>query len=204
MTGVRMRRSVRNKDVQIKHRIVAFSGLMHSGKTSCAEILEHHLTLSVYYPKTIKFAQPLYDIQNYIYDRTGLEKPKSKDRELLQYIGTEWGRKKDPELWTSIWRQEARAYRFKSSGLREDVHVVICDDLRFENEAKLVRELGGIVINVVAPTELRKERNPLTFNENHASEKPLPEELISLNIYNDKDISDLRYNIRYLLEDGII
>jgi hypothetical protein len=198
-------KSMWNKEIRIKNKIVAFSGLMHSGKTTCAEILETHLAMSIYYPKMIKFAQPLYDIQNYVYERTRLEKPKTKDRELLQYLGTEWGRKKDTDLWINLWRQEVRTYRFKTSSMPDDVHIVICDDLRFENEARQVKELGGIVINVTAPDEIRHERNPSAFlNTGHSSEKPLPEELIDLNIYNAQDVADLRYNIRYLLEDGLI
>lgn len=201
---VKTRPSILNREIRIKNKIIAFSGLMHSGKTTCADILENHLAMSIYYPKIIKFADPLYDIQKYIYDRTGLEKPQIKDRQLLQYLGTEWGRSKDENLWVNIWRREARSWRFKSSGLHDDVHVVICDDLRFENEAKQVREMGGAIINVVAPENIRRERNPQTFNTSHSSEKPLSEEYITLNIYNDKNLQDLRYNIRYLLEEGLL
>lgn len=202
---MRPRGTLSGKHIKLKHNIIAFSGLMHSGKTTCADILETDLAMSVYYPKIIKFAQPLYDMQKYIYERTGLEQPKAKDRELLQYLGTEWGRKKDTDLWINLWREAVRTYRFKSISLHDDVHVVVCDDLRFVNEARQVKALGGIIINVVAPEEIRHERNPAAFlNTGHKSEQALPEELIDLNIYNDKDLASLRWNLRYLLEDGLV
>lgn len=54
-------------------------------------------------------------------------------RHLLQTLGTEWGREcVSPDVWLRVWR--ARAARFER---------VVVDDVRFENEAELVRSLGG-------------------------------------------------------------
>lgn len=50
---------------------IAFIGPMRAGKDTCAE-----MCINRYGGEIIKFAQPLYDIQNYIYERTYLPKGK--------------------------------------------------------------------------------------------------------------------------------
>lgn len=62
-------------------------------------------------------------------------------RYLCQTLGTEWGRNLvHPDLWVKLART-------KLSKLRADKHVVF-DDVRMENEAAMIRELGGVIIHV--------------------------------------------------------
>jgi hypothetical protein len=52
-------------------------------------------------------------------------------RQLLQTLGTEWGRScVHPDVWTKAWT--ARTDRLLAEG-----HNVVCDDVRFPNEAAL-------------------------------------------------------------------
>ena len=56
-------------------------------------------------------------------------------RQLLQTLGTEWGRQcVHPDLWLMCWKQRISCY-----------DLVVVDDVRFLNEAELVRGLGGEV-----------------------------------------------------------
>lgn len=58
-------------------------------------------------------------------------------RHLMQTLGTEWGRScVTPEVWLTCWRRAA------VDNLNRGVDVVV-DDIRFPNEADLVRSLGG-------------------------------------------------------------
>lgn len=54
-------------------------------------------------------------------------------RQLLQTLGTEWGRQcVHPDLWLMCWKQRIKLY-----------NKVVVDDVRFPNEADLVKKLGG-------------------------------------------------------------
>jgi hypothetical protein len=54
-------------------------------------------------------------------------------RQLLQTLGTEWGRQcVHPDLWLKCWAKRIEQY-----------DKVVVDDVRFENEASLVKRLGG-------------------------------------------------------------
>lgn len=65
-------------------------------------------------------------------------------REAMQTLGTEWGRSLHPDFWVNIWKSSVERYR--KLGALEKVCV---DDMRFPNEAKAVREMGGFVIEIV-------------------------------------------------------
>lgn len=59
-------------------------------------------------------------------------------REAAQTLGTEWGRALDPDIWVKIAALRTR---------RSDDHVVFAD-VRFENEAAMIRKIGGIVLHI--------------------------------------------------------
>ena len=87
-------------------------------------------------------------------------------RFLLQSLGTEWARKLVTEdIWMLMLRERlVRDLEKKGSPM-------VIDDLRFPNEAKMVRELGGVVWQMY-------RRNFEPSNDNHASEAGIPDELI--------------------------
>lgn len=59
-----------------------------------------------------------------------------------QSLGTEWGRMEiDPNLWVRAWK------RFTTGSIFD----VVADDVRFQNEVKLIRELGGTIIEIKRP-----------------------------------------------------
>jgi hypothetical protein len=66
-------------------------------------------------------------------------------RHILQTLGTEWGRDCiHPEVWLMCW--EHAANRLLENGFN-----VICDDIRYPNEAALIRRLGGEIWCVTRP-----------------------------------------------------
>lgn len=87
-------------------KIIAFSGGYGSGKSTAATTLdETFLNQPIF---LVKFAQPLYNIQEYMYSTIARvhSRPADfvKDRKLLQWIGTEWGRGVDENLWVNVWK----------------------------------------------------------------------------------------------------
>lgn len=60
-------------------------------------------------------------------------------RVLCQTLGTEWGRQHvHPDLWVIAARHRAS----------RAIGDVVFDDVRFENEARMIRDAGGIIIHI--------------------------------------------------------
>ena len=87
-------------------------------------------------------------------------------RFLMQSLGTEWARKLVTE---DVWMLMLRERLVKDSPTTGSPLVI--DDLRFPNEAKMVRDMGGEVWQLH-----RRKYEP--SNDNHVSEQGIPDELI--------------------------
>jgi len=71
--------------------------------------------------------------------------PKTTPRHILQTLGTEWGRKIDPDLWAKeTWR---RAYKLLTDG----VPLVVITDGRFRNEVLYGHYQRGHVVRILRP-----------------------------------------------------
>lgn len=80
-------------------------------------------------------------------------------RQLLQTLGTEWGRTcLHPDVWVMTWSQ--RVHALLATG-----HRVVCDDVRRCNEASAIRIHGGQLWRVTRPS--------ITRTTNHISEGEL-------------------------------
>ena len=95
-------------------------------------------------------------------------------RHLLRTLGTEWGRDcVSPSVWLDVWLSKARRKSF-----------VVVDDVRFTNEAELIRLLGGEVWRITRPGVVRTTE--------HASESGLDTwSEFTCDIVNSGSISDL-------------
>lgn len=166
-------------------QIVGFTGLKRSGKDTCAEYLVKKYGYDCY-----SFAKPLKDMiavllncvdGNDIY-YTELHKEEvipginASYRKLTQTIGTEWGRHIiDDNIWVNMLAANT-----------EYVQDVVISDVRFDNEAKWIKNNGGIIIKVTRPV-LKGSK------DNHPSEQGIDESYIDHNIINDGTIDSL-YN----------
>lgn len=119
--------------------IIALSGKMGSGKSTVFKMIQDRLGRD--HVVLCKFAQPLYDAQTYLYDKFGFGFPETKDRKLLQWLGTDWARDKDQEVFVRLWKEKAKAWSLLGK-------VVVCDDCRFLNEADAVRSIGGKIVRI--------------------------------------------------------
>lgn len=84
------------------------------------------------------FAKAIYDIMHYAQERCGF--PQEKDRHFLQYIGTQWARAKDPDVWLNVVLREIDA-------LAPNVPIFITD-VRFPNEFDALDARGFTMVNV--------------------------------------------------------
>jgi hypothetical protein len=107
-------------------------------------------------------------------------------RELLQTLGTEWGRNiVGRDLWADVWRGKVKRLRYN--------HHIVCDDVRFENEAHMIMELGGIMLRVIRPDAATTIA--------HASEGGLDNFPFTATIRNEGTVEDLHAKVDRLMEN---
>ena len=141
---------------------VAFAGKMGCGKDTAVS----HL-ISKYGGEKLSFASPVYDILTYAQTTCGF--PIQKDRKFLQFIGTEWARNIDENVWINLV--------IKKSNEMNNINCYI-SDLRFENEFESLKKDGWFCIKIVRNSHLKDREG--SGDVNHVSE-------ISLENIHDED-----------------
>lgn len=154
---------------------LAFCGKQRAGKDTAAEFLA-----KVYGGTIYKFADPLYEMMHSIYEIAGLPHgSNTKDRTLLQLLGTDWGRKTiDPDIWMNIMDRrltdQSRIHdTMKEHSIFQDYNEdnIFITDARFSNEIELLKKHGFKIYYIDATEENRISRGAV--NLTHASETAL-------------------------------
>jgi dephospho-CoA kinase len=175
-------------------KILAVTGSMGSGKSTVTGLIKAEICKRRSW-QLVKFAQPMYDMQEYIYDRAGLTIPKPKDRKLLQWLGSDWGRSIDVNLWVNIWKANAELELKRSPNI-----LVMCDDLRFDNEAEMVKSVGGKILCLEATSTQRAKRIEL-INSTHQSENGVDPMYIDKVIKNNGSLELLTSKVKELIKE---
>lgn len=159
-----------------------------SGKTSIAGILSERGYAVVPFAGTLKdMIVPMIAALGYSYPRAWELVLRDKEhvlpeigvstRHMLQTLGTEWGRQCiHPNVWLTCWREKVA--RFGST---------VADDVRFPNEAHLVKELGGEMWLV--------RRTGVQRMTGHSSEGSLDDWSFDRVIDNDGALDELRSKV---------
>lgn len=170
-------------------QIIAIMGVAGSGKTVVARRLENYGFQRTRFAAPIKVMLKaglgLTDAQldgdektHPIHDLGG-----ASARTMMQTLGTEWGRRLiHPDLWANVWKRHVA----QMDGL------VVVDDLRFPNEAKAIREMGGVIWRVYRPglvtMDHASERSQKNIDEdlllNNATSLPDLEKSVDLALSN--------------------
>jgi hypothetical protein len=135
--------------------IIGIAGKKGVGKSTVAERLVNHGFAQV------SFATPLKSMACHLLSEVGMTPAEIRAAELnkeevmpkvgksyrvmLQTLGTEWGRSLNPDLW--LLCAEHRLEQLS------DKHVIF-DDVRFDNEASLIRSKGGLIIHLIRKTDM--------------------------------------------------
>jgi len=167
-------------------KFIVFTGSMGSGKSTAITCLKE---LQLARVENIKFAAPLYDMQDFIYRRIQevypLPRKFKKDRVLLQFLGTEWGRDKiSKTIWIDLWKTE-----IKNTQENYPYVFITCDDLRFDNEAEAVKEMGGLIIKITSNVERPGVAKGIT---GHASEAGVDLKYVDYVIENNGTYDELK------------
>lgn len=106
---------------------------------------------------------------------------------MMQTLGTEWGRSLLPDMWLRIWKNE----------LDDSAHTVCVPDVRFDNEAELIRELGGTIIHIK-----RKPTADMLAVPAHASEAGIKKETGDIIFRDDRGIEKMAQFAASILDNA--
>lgn len=182
--------------------LIAFTGQMGSGKSTAIETLRGWSAPLGAGFANVKFAGTLYELQEKIYDAVSpvYQRPKDfvKDRKLLQWLGTEWGRSLSENLWVDLWK--AKVGQIASYFLEHDTEgFITCDDVRFDNEAQAVKDMGGYIIHI--HTDRNKERITTANGiKNHASEAGIDSKYLDFSVSNNDTVIEFREKLTKIFE----
>lgn len=157
--------------------VIGFCGTAGSGKSYMAQAV---MRACGYPVQVMSFASPLKAMTHSLLTVMGIENgrcermihddlkeaeidpilfPGLTTRRIMQTLGTEWGRATiERDLWTKIMLARV-------THARADGYAVIIDDVRFQNEVELIRNLGGKVVRVHNPRGPQAETNPAHVSE---------------------------------------
>lgn len=150
-------------------KVIALTGPKRVGKTTVANAISDNVDRQV---EIMSFADPMRLMLQAMGVRSDLMHNQSMKetpiaglgksaRQLLQTLGTEWGRGMVAEdIW--LWAMEKRVQQAKYEGAK----IIIIDDCRFDNEAEWIVQQDGAVILL--------ERTGFEYGiDSHASEQPI-------------------------------
>lgn len=186
----------------MKQKRVGIVGTMMSGKTTLADTvvaIKNYRRLALADPvkelgvKCVKMMliELGYPERAEAFTRADLEKNKHIFRPLLQWIGTEFGRQYvGPDtIWIDKLLERAAYY---------NPDPIVCDDIRFENEADLLRKEGFVVFRITRDEGKRMKALTSKYSPeeigsilNHASETAVPHLPVDYEVPNNgNDLSD--------------
>lgn len=108
-------------------------------------------------------------------------------RVMMQTLGTEWGRSLLPDLWLKVWQHE----------LDDAAHTVCVPDVRFDNEAELIRSLGGVIVHIQ-----RKPTADMLAVPAHASEAGIKRVKGDIIFRNDRGIEKMAALAAQILDNA--
>ena len=160
-----------------------YSPVPGCGKTSVADLLIEHQRVAFAAPLKCTVSNMLNELGlpgfNYVYADKEAIIPELgvSGRHMMQTLGTEWGRACiHPDFWVMIARAETQR-------IMADDRSVVIDDVRFPNEAAMIRDLGGELWRI--------DRPGVSYDGSHESEGGLEDITPDRVLINDGTITQL-------------
>jgi hypothetical protein len=171
--------------------LVALAGYAGVGKDACADFLaKKYGFFHVKFADQIKamvgglLGVPARRFEDRDWKESPIDWLGRSPRELLQTLGTEWGREMvHPDIWV---RATIRRINYMTR--------VVISDCRFDNEAAAVKAAGGKVIQIIRPGY-----DPVN---SHKSETALSPHLVDRVLVNDGTLDGLLWHLVWKL-DGL-
>jgi hypothetical protein len=149
---------------------IAFGYKARSGKDTAAEYLQKQ-----YGGEIFKFAQPIYDIMKAAHKIAGIDT--FKDTKMLTWVGTDWGRSINKDLWVNNCLDRINAAQRRGCYMSGEpfVNNFFVTDMRFPNEAEALKNNGFVLVRI------DRNNRPVENRANHESEN-------AMNDFKDWDI----------------
>lgn len=174
--------------------IIGLCGAAGSGKNTVADILENEHDFvqfgfadPVYAAVSAAIGIPVEQLRDRSMKESAIDWLGKSPRQLLQTLGTEWGRGMVREdIWVQIAIRRATGFAY---------HDVAITDVRFENEVAAIKEAGGVIWRV--------DRGPSSIRGDairHTSEAGIPDFLVDTVITNSSTIEHLAARVNAALE----
>jgi len=173
-------------------RIIGVAGARRAGKDTVSDYLVRQ-----YKFKKMSFAEPLKmglcailgieieeleELKNLNATHSLLNKTY---RNMLETLGTEWGRDQvNKDIWTTLVAER----------IKNHTGNIVLSDVRFSNEAKLIRDLGGFVIYV-------KNENAEKAKGSHSCETSLKNSDVDIEVDNYGTLQQLYESVNYAMRD---
>jgi hypothetical protein len=148
--------------------IIGLTGKAGAGKDTFASFVSEKEVLA--------YASPLKDATAFLFNFTKEQLYKDKETVDLRNFDNDF----------FIKNMEQRLSQTKSS-------LVIVTDVRFDNEAEIIRKKGGIIISIERPN------SNATLHTNHSSEQGISKNLIDFTICNDGTLEEYRQKVENIL-----
>jgi hypothetical protein len=166
--------------------LVGITGRARSGKDTFAGLLQTYLGGTIYSMADpirnmlrglgINMSDPYWQVRK----EESIPIFGKSPRELMQTLGTEWGRQLvNPQIWVIL------AHRERMNAINS---AMIVPDIRFDNEANWVRKSGGLIVRI--------ERDNLPSVKAHSSEIGIlmyPQDIV---VKNNGTLEDLQIAAR--------
>lgn len=177
--------------------IIALTGLPRSGKDTFAGFLvEHHGFARLSFAEPLKAAaavlldRPVCQCNGFNEDGTPFDREAALPewgfsmRWFLQRFGTECLRDQiHKDFWITHMRRRLETRRAQN---------VVITDCRFQNETDMVREMGGIIVEIVRPG---------TKGSDHSSDARIYPDIT---VYNNLTVTDLARRAKVIAESAVL
>lgn len=175
-------------------RFILFSGKFGTGKDTFASILKEHIAKNSVDVQELKFAKTLKDSSAIILDLPQ-ESMYSESGKKQQVVSLGYSVGRFQQLFGEVLRngihQDIFVFPVISGCQKYPTSVILVTDCRFENEARLCQEVGGIVIRLNRNADLISESCVAGRDRNHISETALDDyEYFDLIVDNNETIAD--------------
>jgi hypothetical protein len=165
-------------------RLIGLAGRAGSGKTAVAGMIPGAVVLQLADPMyamlAVMLGVPESLLRDQGYKATVVPGLGKTVRQLLQTLGTEWGRENvGPGVWIHLLEQ--RVKQLANGGVR----TIAVADVRFANEVEAIRAFPGGEV-------WRVERSGAAAADAHSSEAGVSSDFVDRKIRNDGSLQDLR------------
>ena len=160
---------------------IAFGGKMGSGKDTAVDYLISKYNNKKQSSHKLSFACPIYNILYHAQSICGFKR--EKDRKFLQWIGTEWAKSRDSNVWINILLKNANSYPSSDNKL--------LSDLRFPDEFKALKNNGWKCIHIIRPMDTQVGTTDMDTHISETSLEDIPKDEWDYIVINDGTLEDL-------------